>query len=350
MLRRQSVLILITTFGLFTPAYAHDPEGMGRLVVTAFIVSLICTICFWVLAKKFVARKSEGKNKAIKVVWLTISILASFGVLGLLWFLLFIPIGKLSEYYETEFFLRRGFLVSLICALAFLFFSIKFLLKKTIDKRKIIVYLFLAVLFSCCIALFAYPRYTFFNKIYTSPLVIEFYDGSQVRVKREYSKFRYILIFPFGKEEKEIFRWVKNGKTFIRETWFYPIIINEFNGNLYLVEIDFGVTEYGRWDFSKLSSFKFFKYVGDSWKEIKSAEFPRTIAIQNMDSYQKDIYTIEKINPKDFNFRHSYTGILWIHLETGKFGNYNESKRRVGKLHNYDEKLFSDFIRKHMIK
>lgn len=359
MLRKQIVPI-ITILIIFiepTSVYALDPEGMGRAVMGILIFSLIGAAIFFHFARKFILRKTKGKKETNKKAWMFASVLISIGVMFLLFWPLFPLVFGILIFYESEFYLRYGFLISLIFGVIFLFFAIRFVLRKTEGQRIIrkVVWMIGGVFASCVVAVLVSPQYTVFNRTWTTPLVVEFYDGTLVEVQRETSTQRVIFFYPFvlfGKDEKETFRWTKDGKQFKRETWYYPMIINEYEGNMYLVEADFGISDFGKWDIEKPSSFKFYQFIGESWREIEYSKFPKAIAYQNYkytDRYYFAYWT-EKLDPKDYNFRHSLTGLLWIYLETGENGKRIEDKRRLGVRHNYPEEFFSEFMEKYMKK
>lgn len=359
MLRKLIVLIIpiLVIFIEPTSVYAHDPEGMGRAATGMLILSLIGAGIVFHYARKFILRKTKGKKKTYRKAWMIASVLVSIGVMFLLFWPLWHLVMGIMLFYESGFYLRYGFLISLMFGGVFLYFAIRFVLRKTEGERIIrkVVWMIGSVLAACGVAVLVSPQYTVFNRTWTTPLVVEFCDGTLVEVQRETSKRRVIFFYPFvrfGKNEKDTFRWTKNGKHFERETWYYPMIINEYEGNIYLVEIDFGISDFGKWDIEKPSSFKFHQFVGELLREIHYTKFPKAIAYQNFKYKDRDYfaYWTEKIDPKDYNFRHSLTGLLWIYLETGENGKRIEDERRLGVRHNYPEEFFSDFMEKYMKK
>lgn len=348
MLKNKLILLLFFLTFLLAPipAYAHDPDGMIRSIGTALIIAVIFAAFFSKFLNKLISRRTDWKSRTSNIAWVFVGILI-FGMCTILFFLPTIYIVEVvADYYYSDFYLRYGFITSLIIATVFCIFAIKFALNKTKEKNITtrIAWITTAVLVSCVVALLVSPQYKVFNKTYTNTLNVKFFDGTIVNIERNRSRPTNILIIPFGKAEKDRYCWNKNNKTYIRETWFYPIINNEFEGTHYWVEIDRWVSDDGLPDYQKPATFRFYRFVNESWKEIEDKDFPKIIAKQNMGHFQVDIDRLEPIDPKNFNFRHSYTGILWVQLATGKKMNI----KSFGGSHKYPEEFFSDFTGKYM--
>ncbi|MDI7260597.1 MAG: hypothetical protein QME90_11830 [Thermodesulfobacteriota bacterium] len=314
------LLFLITILGSPLPAYAHDPAGWERFGY-AILLSVIIAIVFLCFAIKFSLRKTNAFFGVIK------SVLVSPVVMVLVCIVLY-----------TSF--TRPYLMTLIFATPFLYFAIKFSLKKTEGKNKQtrVILIIISVLFSYGLALLL-------NKYIVHPSsmkisILEFHNGTHVQVQERYFTPISILVFPrkFDRTEMSKVQWIKNGNPYTRETWFIPIIINEIERIPYIVEFD------RETDFSKIT-FWFYRFDGKSWEEIEYTEFPKAIAKQNMWLNEENWRVVQIMDPKDERFRRSLTGILWILLETG-VQYYEYHRANIGD----PEVFFSDFIEKHMKK
>jgi len=155
-----------------------------------------------------------------------------------------------------------------------------------------------------------------FNDRWRREVQIVFHDGNPVFVDEYHSDPLelfgcHLFVIVLGKDQKDTYKWLKDSKFYVRETYFIPIIINEYDGITYIVELDLET------DYSK-KCFRFYIYKGEEWEEINCTEFPKILAVQNVITNKESRDIVLKMDPEDYWFRQSSTGRIWVLLETGK--------------------------------
>ncbi|MBC8205869.1 MAG: hypothetical protein ISR85_01380 [Kiritimatiellales bacterium] len=128
----------------------------------------------------------------------------------------------------------------------------------------------------------------------------------------------------FGKKHTYEYSFEYANKTISMKSDEIWLLLNKYEGDFYIWTKSF-FTE-------KLSNSKLYRYntKNSKWDRIDRAEFPKSIAVKNLNLWEKagtcdahgiinDKEIARKLNPNDHHFVDSLTAHLWLMLETGTF-------------------------------
>ena len=179
---------------------------------------------------------------------------------------------------------------------------------------------------------------------------VKLQNGKIIEVHYYFSKIRYYGArhgFGFGGGDPRHKIWFEyEGRKYKWDRKYMPILLNYDNGIIYLV------ISYWDGSFGKIG-FRLYKFK-DDWEEISEKDFPRNIAVQNLNlkkniGYYKgkplsEYKVVQEREPKDYLFQKSKTAKLWLWLENrDKYFEYSDSDP-------IDESFLAEYKRKYIKK